>query len=337
MRSRLERAASIAGWSYVGLTVAWWGLRLALADRLWWLALLNTLAFYWFAPLVVLLPVALWQRQRRLLCGLALPLALFCYLFGGLFVPSVPAAPTGATVAIASFNLNWGNQDYAAIARSLRALDPDIIGLQEVQPARFEAIVAALPDYPYVVRQPSHLFHTVAVLSRYPIAAAAPLAGAIARGLEVTVELDGTNLTVWNVHLVPSNMPLYPPREFVAQTRDRFRRRQAEVEQMVAAITARTAPLVVTCDCNMTDTSQTYAQLSTVLTDSFRAVNWGLGYTFQFEWMPFPVFRLDYIWHTDGLRSLAAAIGSPGGSDHRPAFAILELPRNRARAGTDDD
>ena len=52
-----------------------WGLAWFAADRgVWWLALLNTLAFYLFLPLIVLLPpgtrVGLWAYAARRLCAL---------------------------------------------------------------------------------------------------------------------------------------------------------------------------------------------------------------------------------------------------------------------------
>jgi len=75
----------------------------------------------------------------------------------------------------------------------------------------------------------------------------------------------------------------------------------------------------------LTDTSQAYAQLRTFVSDSFRAAGWGFGHS-SFGWRaPYLAQRIDYIWHTDGVVALAAAVGPDGGSDHRPVVARLAL------------
>jgi vancomycin resistance protein VanJ len=77
----------------------------------------------------------------------------------------------------------------------------------------------------------------------------------------------------------------------------------------------------VLCDCNLTDTSQTYPQLTRGLSDSFAEAGWGFGQTFQGEDWKFPLQRLDYIWHTDRLTAVDAYVGEDGGSDHLPLLA----------------
>jgi hypothetical protein len=84
------------GWGYVLIMALWLLLRLLLFDRLWWLALLNTLAFYLFVPLVCLIPAVIWLRQSRLLLGLALPLLVL------LIAPGLaPVQPAGARLRTA--------------------------------------------------------------------------------------------------------------------------------------------------------------------------------------------------------------------------------------------
>jgi hypothetical protein len=39
---------NVLGWIYIGGMIVWFGLRLLFFDSFWWLALLNTLAFYLF-------------------------------------------------------------------------------------------------------------------------------------------------------------------------------------------------------------------------------------------------------------------------------------------------
>jgi hypothetical protein len=121
------------GWSYAGLLSAWLLLRLLLFDRLWWLALANTLAFYLFLPLLVAAPLALAWRTRRLLLALGLPCIVFVALFGELLAPPVARplrAATGPAFTAMTFNLLKRNMDHDAIVRAIHAGAPDIIGLQ---------------------------------------------------------------------------------------------------------------------------------------------------------------------------------------------------------------
>ena len=318
----------LLGWMYVGGMIVWFGLRLALFDGPWWLALLNTLAFYLFLPLVVVLPPALWQRRWGLLFGLLAPSAMFAMLFGPLLLPAFktpPAVGNGPAIKIMSFNVLWSNHDYPKIAAMIRAVQPDLIGLQEVRPADVTALAEALDgQYPYQAVHPADSFHTVGLLSRFPIESLIPLPNPpLERGIQAVVRVGDRPLSVVVVHLAPNNMPLQPLSEFVAVTKARYAQRAAEVAYLEQSLRARTMPTMIMCDCNMTDTSETYARLHAVIGDSFQERGWGFGHTLRVAAVPFPVQRVDYIWHTNELSTVDASIGSDGGSDHLPMIATF--------------
>ncbi|MBW4459054.1 MAG: endonuclease/exonuclease/phosphatase family protein [Nodosilinea sp. WJT8-NPBG4] len=223
-----------------------------------------------------------------------------------------------------SFNLLWSNENYAQIAQSIRAADPDVVGFQEVRLPNVAALTAALPNYPYTLFHQSDNYHTVGLVSRLPIVASEQFPDPpFERGLQSVIDLEGIPLTVIVAHLAPNNMPLFPLGEFVGQTQERYTRRAAEVEQLKQAVQSRDRPTIVLCDCNMTDTSQTHAQLRSVLTDSFQQVGWGWGHTLRVGAMPWPLQRVDYVWHTSDLQSVSAKVGDRGGSDHYPVVATL--------------
>lgn len=320
------------GWGYVLLVTLWLLLRLLLFDRLWWLALLNTLAFYLFVPLVFILPVAIWSRQSRLLVGLALPLLAFVALFGALFVP--PAARLrpqahGPALTVMSFNLLWSNQRYDDIAQAIQSVDPDIIGFQE---ATSKTIAALLPrlagKYPYNTFAAYSPSRSVGVLSRWPLDSVSALPNPpLERALRVTLRVGDHPLTVVVAHLAPNNMLGYPLDQFTTLTAERYATRDAESRYLQQDIQARAEPALLLCDCNMTDTSETHAILSVALRDSFQEAGWGLGHTLSGGGIPFPAQRVDYIWHTKELIAIAARVGPDGGSDHRPIVATLQFVR----------
>jgi vancomycin resistance protein VanJ len=323
--------SGILGWLYLFSLILWFSLRLIFFDRFWWLALLNTLAFYLFLPLLLLLPLALWARQRRLVVGLIVPCLLFLVLFQSLVNPFAKAtrpAQAEPTLKVMSFNLLWSNHDYPKIAQMIGTIQPDLIGVQEVRSEEMAALVAALaPAYPYQAVHPIDRFHTVGLLSRLPIDSIAVLPyPPMERGLQVIVQNGTRQLSVLIVHLAPNNMPIWPLEQFVATTIDRYTQRAAEVHYLQTAVQERTLPTLMLCDCNMTDTSETYAQLQMVVTDSFQERGWGLGHTLSVTGVQFPVQRVDYIWHTDDLQVVDAFIGTDGGSDHLPMIASFYVP-----------
>ncbi|GAB4371460.1 MAG: hypothetical protein Kow00121_13020 [Elainellaceae cyanobacterium] len=328
VKIKLRRLLHLLGWCYIGLLILWFSLRLVFFDQIWWLALLNTIAFYLFVPLALLLPLSIWARQRYLILGLAIPTAMFIGLFGKLLLPSflTPTLMPQQAFRMMSFNVLWSNQNYAQIAQAVQTANPDVIGLQEVRPPNIAALTAALAEYPYSAFHQSDLYHTVGIMSRFPIVSVVQLPDPpLERGLQVVIDVNGTLLTVIVAHLAPNNMPLVPFSEFVKQTKERYARRAAEIDYLKHEVQKRSHPTILVCDCNMTDTSQTYAQLQTILTDSFLEVGWGLGHTLQVEAFPFPVQRVDYIWHTADLQAVNAYVGNNGGSDHQPVIATMQL------------
>lgn len=327
-RANFQYLTNRLGWSYISLIVFWFCLRLVFFDQLWWLALLNTIAFYLFIPLVLLLPLGILLSQRHLIMGLTIPIAIFVGLFSQVLLPSfsTPDLVPQNAFKIMTFNILWSNQNYAQIGNAIQIANPDIVGFEEVRPPNIVALTAALPAYPYSSFHQSDEYHTVGIVSRFPIVSTAQLPNPpIERGLQAVIDVNGKWLTVVVAHLAPNNMPLFPPSEFVKQTKERYARRADEIELLKQTIQNRNYPTVIVCDCNMTDTSQTYDQLQAILTDSFVEAGWGLGHTLTVKPVPFPVQRVDYVWHTADLQAVNAYVGGNGGSDHHSMVANLQF------------
>ena len=137
---------------YVTFIVLWLFFRVLFFDRLWPLALLNTVAEYLFVPLPLFLVVSIWQRHRPSLFKLGIPIVAFVVLFGELFWLPFPssAQDTGQLVTVMSFNVLCKNEDYQAIIRSVQSASPDIVGFQELRLESAKAIAGALEtEYPY--------------------------------------------------------------------------------------------------------------------------------------------------------------------------------------------
>jgi endonuclease/exonuclease/phosphatase (EEP) superfamily protein YafD len=143
--------------------------------------------------------------------------------------------------------------------------------------------------------------------------------------LHAALRVDGARLHVFVVHLSPNGLGRNPVDQYVRLAQERFAQRAAEVARLEQALRALSEPALLLCDCNLTDTSQAYARLATFMSDSFREAGWGFGHSSFSRRPPFQAQRLDYVWHSDRLVALEAAVGPDGGSDHRPVIARLAL------------
>jgi vancomycin resistance protein VanJ len=324
---------SMSTWAtgYTVFIALWVLLRVTLFDRVWPLALLNTIAEYLFVPVPLLLAVSVWKRHWSSLALLSIPTIVFIILFGELFWPLSPnrVGVAGVPVTAMSFNVLYSNGEYEAVAESVRSASPDVIGFQELTLASSRALSDALEDeYPYTTLSSLESGQSAGLLSRFPIESAVwfdlpPRDIA----LHTTIRVGNERIHVYVVHLSPNNFFEYPLTEFVPLVLERYARRADEVTRLQKELGDLDEPALLLCDCNFTDTSEAHARLNMVLGDSFREAGWGFGHTIYVRMVPFPVQRIDYVWHSDDFVPVKAFVGQDGGSDHLPAVAKLILER----------
>lgn len=327
------RKYSVFIWLIRGYTVlmSLWLLSRALVfDQFWPLALLNTVAEYLFLPIPLLIIFGLWQQQRAPLFLLILPILAFVGLWGDLFLPSLTQSPqlqNKALITVMNFNVLTSNQEYDAIVGSIHAASPDLIGFEELTPSSAEAIAQMFKtEYPYGTLQSMEDGRSAGLLSRFPIETSEWFSLPPRNiSLHAVITIEKRRVHVFIVHLSPNNFFSYSLTGFVPLVIERYKSRAAEVNRLETEVGALTEPVLLLCDCNMTDTSETYTHLSSFLSDSFHEVGWGLGHTLYISGFPFPVQRVDYIWHSDDFVAFDAFVGKAGGSDHLPIVAKLKL------------
>ena len=314
---------------YATFITIWFLLRLLFFDQFWPLAVLNTVAQYLFLPLPLLLIITIWRRDRPSVLKLIIPVIVFAVLFGELFVPSFAKLETNGepSITVMSFNVLYSNKTYGAIAESIEAASPDIIGFQELTPPGKAALIVALkPEYPYHTLSILEQRLSVALWSRYPIEMMEkfPLPP---RNLAIhtIINIEGQRVHVFVVHLSPNQVFDHPISDFVPLVTERFRHRAAEVTRLREEITALSEPVLLMCDCNLTETSEAHHRLNEFLDDSFREVGWGFGHTLHPPVAPIPIQRIDYIWHSNDFVAVEAFVGQDGNSDHLPVVAKLRF------------
>ena len=313
------------GWIYIGLIALWLVLRAIFFDQIWWLALLNTFAIYLFVPLPLLLLASLWRRHWALVVGLAILTAIFFAQFGTLVLPKPTSLQAGDAITVMTFNILTSNKDTDALVQAIHAAQPDILGMQELTSGKRAALSAGLNnELPYYTFDSPNSFGNVGLMTRFPIEIARSITLPTAQpALYARLRVHGQQLHVFVAHLTPNHLFKNPAIDLETAASDAFARRAAEIAFLYEEIHSMGQPALLLCDCNLTDTSQAYAELSSFLVDSFREAGWGLRNTNDAGNLPMQ--RIDYVWHSAGPIAIAAEVGQAGGSDHLPVVVRLRL------------
>jgi len=315
--ARVALLAVAAAW----VTEVVWG------ETTWVTALITYTPPLAFLALPLLAGALGWiARERQALVTALVALAVG---LGTLARPSIHRheglTRTMESVRIVTWNLHNRVAALPAIKVQLAALKPDIVCLQEAYDKRF---LDALPG-----AQPAKLGELV-TLSRLKVVHSGPVPHPPRRRglrvpLEVRVETRTGELSVLNVHLF-SYRPLPGSELWSRSTRRHALRaiefRSSELDLVEQWLGEQPGPTVAAGDFNTPPRGRLYARVAGRLTDSFCAAGNGFGWTFPRE---FPLWRIDYVWLSKGVRALNCGTVSCPPSDHLPVVADLRIARQR--------
>jgi len=299
-------------------------LRSQVGERWDTVAFANNFVPWWALGGLVLGTIGLFSRRRWLLVPLQAPILItFLAAYGDLLWPpqSAAEAQNGLTLTVATYNIYSEKSDPQQVVQVIKELDADIVGLQELGPKHARLIERDLAgEYPYQLLYPSPSLHGIGLLSRYPIVDDHVYLSyyKYIRHLRIVLNINDSPVIVYLTH-PHSPRTSFPPTAYD----DRMRNEQLAV--LRDELKEETDPVLVLCDCNMSDQSDAYKALDRVLDDAFREAGWGMGFTFMPRRL-LPMLRLDYIWHNVDFVARDAHPGSDSGSsDHRPMIAELML------------
>ena len=345
------RAALVgAGISYAGAVVGYALLRPLLGDRNGWIELADDLEPWAYvpAPAVGLLGAVL--GSGGLTAAGAAVMAAFGLRWGHRYLRRSSATTesrAGCDLTVMTFNTLAWQREGRDLEASIVSADPDIVGLQEIGPRGAEHLVQAFADrlpYHYVTSAASS--SGAAVLSRYPLRDPVSFR-ASPRGhwwQRMTIETPGGPITYLNIHTrIPHVRKtrrmigrLRIPLEFHAE------RRRVEVRRLAGMLEEIDGPVIVGGDFNMTEHSPDHRLMSRRLRDAYQAVGAGLGHSYPRAGSfphafpaPWPILRLDYVWHSAHFEPSWAYRGDAGHSDHHPIVVGLRraMPAVRSGAG----
>jgi endonuclease/exonuclease/phosphatase (EEP) superfamily protein YafD len=317
-------------------------LRAGFSDQLWWVAFGSNFAFFAWLPLLILAPLAWWSRARRALLWM-LPVFIWGMVtFGRVFIPKT-SAPVTVPLTVTTLNMWVEHPSLHRIRAWLRAAPPDIVLLQEAPPFWADNVPELRDLYPYYIGQPGlPLGNAKLLLSRYPIRESEAFSltpDDIFVQQRAVIDVRGRQIAVYNIHLYPlkgdtprvrlSFAPDFALWNIVWSFDDRIRR--AQVAALIARLDAEPLPYIVGGDFNFSDQTALYDRLAARAVDSYRAAGWGMGWTFPADGaegidgrVPL-LLRVDYIWHSAGLRTAGAWVSPPLGSDHLAVTARMDV------------
>jgi vancomycin resistance protein VanJ len=299
----------------------WNVFRLWPGERWWPVAVVNYFTPWVALALLPLVALSWFTRQRALsMAFLATVLLIGVYFIPMfLFKPSPPV--DGYPFKVMTFNVHQRNTDEMTILELILEEDADVVALQELTPSVSEDLRQALEKhYPYHTLRSDQPVEGQGLLSRYPLEQVSP--GPDYRFQSAVVQTPAGPVTLLNVH-TPSLFPIGWRKDW---------ERQREFLQVVTAQIAEIeGPLLVVGDFNTTPQAENYALLRRQLRDAFMDSGWGFGFSYPATpkfgiRLPWPLVRIDYIFHSDHLASYdTRVLEISGGSDHRPVVSELRL------------
>lgn len=323
-------------------------LHFALGDRFWFLAFFNNGIIYAFLPLIVIFPISVAMRRLWVIIPSAILAVIAVIWVAPYFTPKRPAPATGTTLSVVSFDVGLNNFDLSGVKNWMLEAGADVVLLQQVNVfhIRTGQLSGSSIRYPF---QHGAFFSDIPwgnfILSRYPIRKIDKLdierGTSAAMGQRYEIEVNSHLVAVYNVHFAYPITPDRQPRIRVPGNIEALitllqydpTLRDSQIRSFLAHLQNETRAYVVAGDFNMNDQTQIYDEVARQMRDSFLEAGFGLGTTWPlvpgdglFARLISPLFRIDYIWHGDGLRTVNAALGPRGlGSDHLPVIATFEL------------
>ena len=285
---------------------------------------------------LVLIPLAIWPRQRA---GLAASVALGVvvgFRFGGEWL-SLPAAapPAGArTITLVSWNLEVGARNAPATVALLRDQSADVIGLQELQPRVAEVIESdpvLTERYPYRVLVPRGDVLGLGLLSRLPIVDATfALSPAIQ---EVTIDLGEGGAPLVIIHAHPIHADIANLGGTGMPIGIDVRQRNADLDLIRARVDAQSAagaPVLLVGDLNTATSEPAFDRLVRGLRDVHGEVGFGTGWTWRpsrLELLGIGLLRIDHVIGSAVVVPVSIGGSCPPVGDHCLVRAEVAIGR----------
>jgi endonuclease/exonuclease/phosphatase (EEP) superfamily protein YafD len=315
---------------------------LRLVGERWWG---TTIALYlprvpFALPLLPLIVAIVWIGPRRLLWTQLLACALLLELMGFRLAWPTPPTPGSLHLRIVSCNIHTGALGLKRIMSTLRAVNPDIIVLQEVYGESYAELQTLAPGY--FVRGEGQFW----LASRFPVEQVTAPPPQRVEGVEQSLPFVRYRITTPAGPITLFNFHPVSPRDGLETIRGNGDRHQllrgdllntraraavaqntwlrlTQLQAFVESARESPDPVIIAGDTNLPDLSWAFAHSLGDYSDGFSAAGSGFGYTFpspRHPWMRLDRIMADQRFHFRSFQLINHYI-----SDHFAVTAELEL------------
>lgn len=285
-----------------------------------WLGFLARVLQFHIGLLLALIAIlAAFCRGKRLFLAAA-PLALITLWPALRSYLSTPAShrQQPSALRVMTCNLLMVNRNTAPILAEIGIARPDVLLLQEYTPDWHDAALdSGLGElFPYWSVVPRNDSFGVALYSRFPFVQEVdnrlPLGRAGIEQTRAVISIDGREVAVYNVHLLP-------PRRLDYTVDNRL-----QFAGLLDVLAAEKLPYVLGGDLNLTGDTPQHRDLRAAGAKAAhddagrgRGTTWPVNSFLRY----LPGLRLDHLYAGNGLVPLTCRTGEGRGSDHRPVIA----------------
>jgi endonuclease/exonuclease/phosphatase (EEP) superfamily protein YafD len=227
-----------------------------------------------------------------------------------------PTGPgTGGRLRVLTVNVLMHNRAYARVIALVRAEQPDVVLLQEVNARWLIGLRALEADYPAVKSVLLHGGFGLLALTRAPMTRAeiVRIGRATLPFLDIELSVGGRPVSVIAPH------PLSP------KSRSRFRLRNQQFDELAGYVRQKRGAVILAGDLNSTAWSRSFQDLldRSGLRDSRDGI--GLQPTWP-VWLPVPLrLPIDHVLVSRGVQVERRRLGPPVGSDHLPVIVDCRI------------
>ncbi len=238
-----------------------------------------------------------------------------------------------ASLSVATYNINWGNQNIPLMLKTIGQVDADVLCLQETTATTEAALRRRFSDRYAVIRFRGYNGRFAAerfgLLSKHPISEFEfhPPAGRYFGAVTFTATCNGKTIRFANVHLAP-----FTVRRGSSTIQLMKQLALTEVEHKkeadaIAELVNSKAPTIVMGDFNSLSYFYATTQLKQLgFVDSFAAVTQDADSHFTWSW-PLGAgrarLRIDYIYHSSHFTTKSSTVFAADASDHRLVASSL--------------
>jgi endonuclease/exonuclease/phosphatase (EEP) superfamily protein YafD len=231
-----------------------------------------------------------------------------------------PAKPFKSQKVVRVLTINTGNFFFGDPTDEIIAWDPDIVFLQQTNPAHTARIASRLYQGKGEFR--TQMFN--GVITRWKIRREDR--NPVIRSQQLELETpEGDNVQVVNIHLATAATDLRLWRRSAWREHNQNRKTRRQEMSVALQILSQTTdfpnvPTILAGDFNAPATDVVHRQLSRDFIDAFSEAGVGWGNTFH---RSFPILRIDHIYSTRHLTPVRSRVVETRHSDHR--FVVADF------------